>query len=629
MLEHERPLGPSVLFVQELAPLELVQGREQRSVAVPDTLDEVERELAPEHGRNLDGALVSGVELVDSCGQNVLHGRRNRAVRAAGGLLSCGSRELFEEEGVSLAPTDDPLGRVVCLAEDCCDDLFAGLPRERPEGDLGDVRLAEPWGVVTGAVGRQQENRDGRQLVDQLGQELLRRAVDPVRVFDDQKQRSTGFREQQLAQRLERSALQRGRIEREELSVTGRDVERVMKVATEFRVHAQLLERRADLRSDALTVVVRRDPARLPHQIKDREIGNCRPERQATTLKRDRVHLRRELQLVSQPRLAEAGVAGNADDLSLRRRGAKGLPKRLELLISPREGGELLVCLVDRGRARAAPGDAQRVDGALLDGHRVCLLEIEVPTQIARGRGTHQHISGASRPVQASCKHGRVTGGGVVHPKVVADGTDDHRTGVDPDPDVDLGSLLDRECGKRGAACVVLVCDRGAEEGHEAVAEELVDRALVAVDLGEGEREEAIDDPVIFPRANLRRQLGRADDVAEQNAHLFPFALDCAADRENLLTQMAWRVGRRGRSRLDGMPALRAELRVLGQVRSAVVARASDEQGAGDDGRDLAATSPRLLVVLRRRLRAASVRCEALDLGAARASFGGSRDRRP
>src|SRR5262245_63913196 len=110
-----------MLFVQELAPLELVQGREQRTVAVPDTLDEVERELAPEYGRDADGALASGIEPVDSCGQNVLHGCRDRAVGAAVGLLSCGSSELLQEEGVPLAPTDDPLGCVVCVAEACCD----------------------------------------------------------------------------------------------------------------------------------------------------------------------------------------------------------------------------------------------------------------------------------------------------------------------------------------------------------------------------------------------------------------------------------------------------------------------------------------------------------------------------
>src|SRR5262249_17733888 len=143
----------------------------------------------------------------------------------------------------------------------------------------------------------------------------------------------------------------------------------------------------------------------------------------------------------------------------------------------------------------------------------------------------------------------------------------------------------------------------------------LVDRALVAVDLGERECEEAVDDPVIFLGSSLRRQLGRADDVAEENAHLFPFALDRAADSEDLVTEMAGRIGGRGRGGLDGMPALRAELGVLGKGRSAVVALAADEQGAGDHGRDLAATSPGRVVVLRRRPGAATVSCEALGLG--------------
>ena len=40
---------------------------------------------------------------------------------------------------------------------------------------------------------------------------------------------------------------------------------------------------------------------------------------------------------------------------------------------------------------------------------------------------------------------------------------------------------------------MILVGERGAEERHEAVAEELVDRALVAVDLGQGGLEEAVE----------------------------------------------------------------------------------------------------------------------------------------
>ncbi len=136
-------------------------------------LHELERELAPEYGRDADGALVSGVEPVDSCGQDVLHGRGHRPIGATVGLLSCGSSEFLQEEGVSLAPTDDLLGGVVRVAEDRCDDLFAGLPREGPEGDLGYERLAKPRGVVTRAVCREQENRDGGQFVDEFGKELL------------------------------------------------------------------------------------------------------------------------------------------------------------------------------------------------------------------------------------------------------------------------------------------------------------------------------------------------------------------------------------------------------------------------------------------------------------------------
>ena len=312
----------------------------------------------------------------------------------------------------------------------------------------------------------------------------------------------------------------------------------MMKVATGIRVHTQLLERRADLRGNALTVVVRRDPARLPHQIEDREIGNCGPERQAATLQRDRARLRRELQSWVSRDLPRPGSPETPTTRPCAGRGAKGLPQRLELLVSSREGVSRW-CLVDRGCARAAPDDAQRVDGALVDRHRLCLLKIEVPTQVRRGRGTHQHISGVSRPVQTSCEHGRVTGGGVVHPKVVADRTDDHRTGVDPDPDVDLGSLLHRERGKRGAACVILVSDRGAEEGHEAVAEELVDRALVAVDLREGEREEAVDDAVVLLRAACAASSG--ERTMSQKRTLTCFRSPSIALRMARIRSLRWR----------------------------------------------------------------------------------------
>jgi hypothetical protein len=94
---------------------------------------------------------------------------------------------------------------------------------------------------------------------------------------------------------------------------------------------------------------------------------------------------------------------------------------------------------------------------------------------------------------------GRVADRGVVHAEVVADGPDHDGAGVEAHAEGQGGvsrdaellaalaeGALDRQGGEDGAAGVVLVSQRGAELGHEAVPEELVDRALVAVDLAQG-----------------------------------------------------------------------------------------------------------------------------------------------
>ena len=84
---------------------------------------------------------------------------------------------------------------------------------------------------------------------------------------------------------------------------------------------------------------------------------------------------------------------------------------------------------------------------------------------------------------------------GVVHAQVAADRAHHHLAGVQPDADLDrhalgaphlLGVLLDgllhAQRGVAGADGVVLVGERRAEQRHDAVAHDLVDRALVAVD---------------------------------------------------------------------------------------------------------------------------------------------------
>src|SRR5262245_2654852 len=100
--------------------------------------------------------------------------------------------------------------------------------------------------------------------------------------------------------------------------------------------------------------------------------------------------------------------------------------------------------------------------------------------------------------------HG-VADGLVVHSEVVADGADDHGASIDADPHAKLDVLfpdeavaerldlpLHRERRQDRALRSILYRQRSPEEGDDAVARELVDRALVAMDLVDEELKELI-----------------------------------------------------------------------------------------------------------------------------------------
>ena len=98
---------------------------------------------------------------------------------------------------------------------------------------------------------------------------------------------------------------------------------------------------------------------------------------------------------------------------------------------------------------------------------------------------------------------------------------------------------------------MVLVGDRRAEQGHDPVAGELVDRALEAVDALAEDREEAVHDPPPLLGVALLGELHRAHHVGEQHRHLLALALQGAAAGADLLGEvlrgMRARVGRGGR----------------------------------------------------------------------------------
>ena len=100
-----------------------------------------------------------------------------------------------------------------------------------------------------------------------------------------------------------------------------------------------------------------------------------------------------------------------------------------------------------------------------------------------------------------------------------------------------------------GAPSVVLVSDRRPEKRHDAVAGELVDRALEAVDAGAENREEAVHDPPPLLRVALLGELHRAHHVGEQHRHLLALALEGGAAGTDLLGEVLRGVGARVGSR--------------------------------------------------------------------------------
>ena len=85
--------------------------------------------------------------------------------------------------------------------------------------------------------------------------------------------------------------------------------------------------------------------------------------------------------------------------------------------------------------------------------------------------------------------------------------------------------LLDGQRGQDGPLGVVLIGRGDAHQRHETVAEELVDRPSVALDLRLGELEEPAEEAVHGLGPEALRESRRADDVAEQHRHRLVLAL--------------------------------------------------------------------------------------------------------
>ena len=92
------------------------------------------------------------------------------------------------------------------------------------------------------------------------------------------------------------------------------------------------------------------------------------------------------------------------------------------------------------------------------------------------------------------------------------------------------------------------------EERHEAVAEELVDGPLVAVDLGEHQLEGAVHELVDVLGVEALREGGESRDVHEEHGDELALAFEGALGGEDLLGKVLGRVAPGSAKRGAGAP---------------------------------------------------------------------------
>ena len=105
---------------------------------------------------------------------------------------------------------------------------------------------------------------------------------------------------------------------------------------------------------------------------------------------------------------------------------------------------------------------------------------------------------------------------------------------------------LHRQGGVTGAQGVVFMGNGGAKQGHNAVAQHLVHRALVAVHRVHHAVNGRVEELLGGFGVEVLDELGGVFDVGKQHRDLLAFAFEGSAGGKNLLGQMQRGVGWRG-----------------------------------------------------------------------------------
>src|SRR4029077_929105 len=205
VLEGVFGIGKDAHFIKELRRLETTQPVTEHLLAlVRDRPEERKREVLADDRSNLEEPFLLGWETIDARGQNGLHCAghvdRRQATRQLVGAswarqcarLDQRTDTLLDKERIALGALDqEALERVQAwvVPEEHIEQRFGTVPWQRVDPDLRVGGLAAPGMRILGPMAdEQQETRTGEAL-DQALEERLRLAVDPLQIFEHQRQR--------------------------------------------------------------------------------------------------------------------------------------------------------------------------------------------------------------------------------------------------------------------------------------------------------------------------------------------------------------------------------------------------------------------------------------------------------
>jgi len=204
--------------------------------------------------------------------------------------------------------------------------------------------------------------------------------------------------------------------------------------------------------------------------------------------------------------------------------------------------------------------DLEDLDGLREPAHGHGPERPDLDIALGQTQGVLGHEGGA-RARELLHPRGQVRGladGGVVHVEIAVDRPHHHLARIEPHADLHVDALrapelvrvpadrlLHPERGMAGAHRVILVTHGGAEEGHDAVAHDLVDGALVAMHRFHHPLEHRIEKLARFLGIAVGQELHGALEIGEDHGDELALPLELGARREDLVREVLGRVGLR------------------------------------------------------------------------------------